>query len=241
MMFSWKQIAEGWDTVPLTVPGLSIGREMGGLCVWHSAEELSLKLKRQIINVNQQEHISNADKGKLLVAARKRLGLNQAQMAEKLNLDPSYLSQLENGRQKVGDFYVERAEELAREFENANQFRNSAEARAAASDYAAPTRESCLQYLERFLDACTDAAKLGWTLVELREHFPLDKWERLNSVPDAVAAQAAKRAVAEVQQPGAESARSHKAASTTGKISSRASRAGAPSGAPPAPPKPAPK
>jgi transcriptional regulator with XRE-family HTH domain len=185
--------------------------------------------------------MTNADKGKLLVAARKRLGFSQAQMAKKLNLDSSYLSQLENGRREVGKFYVERAEELAREFENANQFERSVEATAVSSDYAAPTRESCLQYLDRFLDACTDAAKLGWTLVELREHFPLGKWERLNSVPDAVAAQAAKRAVAEVQQPGAESGRSRKVASTSGKISSRASRAGVPSGAPPAPPKPAPK
>jgi transcriptional regulator with XRE-family HTH domain len=191
--------------------------------------------------MNERERITNVDKGKLLVAARKRLGFNQVQMAEKLNLDSSYLSQLENGRREVGEFYVKRAEEMAREFERINQFRAATGAAQGASGYASPTRESCLQYLEQFLEACTDAAKLGWTLVELREHFPLDKWERLNSVPDAVAAQAAKRAVAEVQQSDAESGRSHKAASTSGKISSRASRAGVPSGARPAPPKPAPK
>jgi transcriptional regulator with XRE-family HTH domain len=181
------------------------------------------------------------DKGKLLMAARKRMGFSQVQMAQKLNLDSTYLSQLENGRREVDESYVQRAEELAREFERANQFRVSADATRTSSGYTAPTREGCLQYLEQFLEACTDAAKLGWTLVELREHFPLDKWERLNSVPDAVAAQAAKRAVAEVQQPGAESGRSRRAASTSGKISSRASRAGAVSGAPPTPPKPAPK
>jgi transcriptional regulator with XRE-family HTH domain len=191
--------------------------------------------------VNEQERITNVEKGKLLVAARKRLGFSQVQMAEKLNLDSSYLSQLENGRREVDEDYVLRAEELAREFENAGRFRATAGAIGTPASYDAPTRESCLRYLEQFLAACTDAAKLGWTLVELREHFPLDKWERLNSVPDAVAAQAAKRAVAEVQQPGAESGRSRKAASTSGKISSRASRAGAPSDAPPVPPKPAPK
>jgi transcriptional regulator with XRE-family HTH domain len=191
--------------------------------------------------VNEQERITNVDKGKLLVTARKRLGFSQVQMAEKLNLDSSYLSQLENGRREVGKFYVERAEELMREFERVNQFRAATGAARESSGYASPTRESCLEYLEQFLEACTDAAKLGWTLVELREHFPLDKWERLNSVPDAVAAQAAKRAVAEVEHRAAESVRSHKAASTSGKTSSRASRAGAASGAPPAPPKPAPK
>jgi transcriptional regulator with XRE-family HTH domain len=190
--------------------------------------------------VNEQERINNVDKGRLLTAARKRLGFSQVQMAAKLNLDPSYLSLLENGRREVDEFYVQRAEEMAREFENASRFRPPA-VTAASSDYVASTRESCLRYFEQFLEACTDAAKLGWTSVELREHFPLDKWERLNSVPDAVAAQAAKRAVAEVEQPGAGSGRSRKAASTSGKISSRASRAGALSGAPPAPPKPAPK
>jgi len=175
------------------------------------------------------------------MAARKRLGFSQVQMAEKLNLDPTYISQLENGRREVDEFYVTRAEELAREFEAVNKIKSSTEAMRETAGHLEPTRESCLQYLRQFLEACTDAAKLGWTAVELKEHFPLDKWARLNSVPDAVAAQAAKRAVAEVQQPGVVYGRSRRAASTSGRISSRASRAGAPSSAPPTPPKPAPK
>jgi len=176
-----------------------------------------------------------------LVAARKRLGYSQVQMAAKLNLDSTYLSQLENGRREVDEFYVQRAEELAREFENANKFKAAASALNEASDQIEPTRESCLQYLKHFLETCTDAAKLGWTAVELKEHFPLNKWTPVSSVPDAVAAQAAKRAVAEVQTPDVVYGRSRKAASTSGKTSSRASRAGAASTAPPAPPKPAPK
>lgn len=175
------------------------------------------------------------------MAARKRLGFSQVQMAEKLNLDPTYISQLENGRREVDEFYVTRAEELAREFEAVNKIKSSTEAMRETSGHMEPTRESCLQYLRQFLEGCTDAAKLGWTAVELKEHFPLDKWTRFNSVPDAVAAQAAKRAVAEVQQPGVVYGRSRRAASTSGRTSSRASRAGAPSNAPPAPPKPAPK
>lgn len=175
------------------------------------------------------------------MAARKRLGFNQVQMAERLNLDSTYLSQLENGRREVDEFYVQRAEEMAREFENANKFKASAEAMRESPGYVTPTREGCLQYLQQFLEACTDAAKLGWTAVELREHFPLDKWARLNSVPDAVAAQAAKRAVVEVQQPDVIYGRSRKAASTSGRTSSRASRADVESSVQPAPPKPAPK
>ena len=191
--------------------------------------------------MNAQKSMTNADKGKLLMAARKRLGLSQVQMAQKLNLDHTYLSQLENGRREVDEFYVQRAEELAREFENVNTFQaTSGEIRDAMAQ-AGPSREGCLEYFKLFLETCTDAARLGWTAVELKQHFPLDKWARLNSVPDAVAAQAATRAVAEVQQPGVVYGRSRKAASTSGKISSRASRAGAASGAPPIPPKPAPK
>ena len=193
------------------------------------------------VKVSQQKNLTNFDKGKLLIASRKRLGFSQVQMAQKLNLDPTYLSQLENGRREVDEFYVQRAEELAREFEQATRLRESAEAIFDSGGQAAPSRESCLQYLQKFLETCTDPARLGWTAVELKEHFPLDKWARLNSVPDAVAAQAATRAVAEVQKPGVVYGRSRKAASTSGKTSSRASRAGAASGAPPAPPNPAPK
>jgi len=193
------------------------------------------------MNVNALKHLTNLDKGKLLMAARKRLGLSQVQMAQKLNLDSTYLSQLENGRREVDEFYVQRAEELAHEFENANKFKAATDEIRESIAQAAPSRESCLEYFREFLATCTDAAKLGWTAVELKQHFPLDKWARLNSVPDAVAAQAATRAVAEVQNRGVVYGRSRKAASTSGRTSARASRAGAASGGPPIPPKPAPK
>jgi transcriptional regulator with XRE-family HTH domain len=201
----------------------------------------SARLKERINNVNDSKHMTNADKGKLLMAARKRLGLSQVQMAQKLNLDSTYLSQLENGRREVDEFYVQRAEEMAREFDHANKFKAVTEEIRESIAQAAPSRESCLEYFRIFLETCTDAARLGWTAVELKQHFPLDKWDRLNSLPDAVAAQAATRAVAEVQKRGVVYGRSRKAASTSGKISSRASRAGAASGGPPIPPKPAPK
>jgi transcriptional regulator with XRE-family HTH domain len=183
---------------------------------------------------------TNTEKGKRLMTARKRLGLNQVQMAEKLNLDSTYLSQLENGRREVDEFYVERAEVWAKEFGNASRIEPAVFSEDAAQ--IMPTREGCLRHFHRFLATCTDAAKLGWTAVELKQHFPLNKWAAgLSSVPDAVAAQAAKRAVAAVHQPGVVYGRSRKAVSTSGKASLRASRAGAPSGARPTPPKRAPK
>jgi transcriptional regulator with XRE-family HTH domain len=193
------------------------------------------------VKVSQHKSLTNFDKGKLLMASRKRLGLSQVQMAQKLNLDSTYLSQLENGRREVDEFYVQRAEELVHDFENTNRFKTTIETFRESVGQGTPSRESCLEYLRQFLETCTDAAKLGWTAVELKQHFPLDKWARLNSVPDAVAAQAATRAVAEVQHSGVVYGRSRKAASTSGKISSQASRAGAESDGPPIPPKRAPK
>jgi transcriptional regulator with XRE-family HTH domain len=191
--------------------------------------------------MSQQKSLTNFEKGKLLMTARKRLGLSQVQMAQKLNLDSSYLSQLENGRREVDEFYVNRGEEMAREFEKTHNRKVSTETIFEATGQPAPTRESCLRYLQQFLETCTDAAKLGWTAIELKEHFPLDKWAQLNSVSDAVAAQAATRAVAAVQKPGVVYGRSRKAVSTSEKTSSRASRAGAASAAPPTPPEPVPK
>ena len=167
--------------------------------------------------------------------------LRQVEMAERLNLDATYLSQLENGRREVDEFYVRWAEELAAEYERVNKLQPEPGNIREAAGNATPTPESCLEYFTRFLETCSDATKLGWTLVELREHFPLDKWARINSVPDAVAEQAAKRAVAEVRRPGVIYGRSRKAALTTGKISSRAARAGEASSPQRASPKPAPE
>jgi transcriptional regulator with XRE-family HTH domain len=76
--------------------------------------------------VSQQQSLTNFDKGAILMAARKRLRFSQVQMAQKLNLDPTYLSQLENGQREVDEFYVQRAEELVREFENANKAKGAA-------------------------------------------------------------------------------------------------------------------
>src|SRR4051794_17126188 len=126
--------------------------------------------------MNAQKSVTNEDKGKLLMTARKRLRLSQVQMGQRLNLDPTYLSQLENGKREVDAFYVQRAEEMAREFERENKFQGTSDEVRDAITQAGPSRESCLEYFREFLETCTDAARLGWTAVELKQHFPLDKW-----------------------------------------------------------------
>ena len=41
-------------------------------------------MNQNISTVNERERIKNVDKGRLLMAARKRMGLSQVQMAEGL-------------------------------------------------------------------------------------------------------------------------------------------------------------
>ena len=92
-------------------------------------------------------------------------------MAEALGLDPSYLSQLENGRRKLDDWYLKKAGEFEK-MKTANVFGNA----TPESFSLQATAEACLTYLTQFLTTCKDPAKVVWTYVELQEHFPLNKW-----------------------------------------------------------------
>lgn len=53
--------------------------------------------------------MTNVEKGVVLLNARKELGWTQEKMARALDIDRSWLLQLEKGRRKVDDYYVERA------------------------------------------------------------------------------------------------------------------------------------
>src|ERR1700722_8252255 len=111
------------------------------------------------------------EKAKQLREMRRRLDWTQQQMAEALGLDPSYLSQLENGRRKLDDWYLKKAGEFEKS-KTANIFGS-----VTPESYSLQsTAESCVTYLKQFLGTCKDPAKIVWTYVELQEHFPLDKW-----------------------------------------------------------------
>jgi transcriptional regulator with XRE-family HTH domain len=111
------------------------------------------------------------EKAKQLREMRRRLEWTQQQMAEALGLDPSYLSQLENGRRKLDDWYLKKASEFEKSKAAGILGDGSAESYSLQS-----TAESCIAYLREFLTTCKDPAKIVWTYVELQEHFPLDKW-----------------------------------------------------------------
>src|SRR5580692_6666075 len=126
--------------------------------------------------MSSQKPAIKPEKARQLREMRRRLEWTQQQMAEALGLDPSYLSQLENGRRKLDDWYLKKAGEFEKT-KSLNIFGN-----VTPESYSLQsTAESCLAYLKQFLSTCKDPAKIIWTYVELQEHFPLDKW----SVPDA--------------------------------------------------------
>ena len=108
--------------------------------------------------------LSNLEKGKRLKDVRRQLGWSQDEMAKALKVTRSWLSQLESGSRVVDEYYLERAETILREQPGTN---SPGEASAQA----------CRAYLNEFLATCDDTAKLGWTLVELKDRFPLDRWK----------------------------------------------------------------
>jgi transcriptional regulator with XRE-family HTH domain len=121
--------------------------------------------------MSAQKPLIKTEKARQLREMRRRLEWTQQQMAEALGLDPSYLSQLENGRRKLDDWYLKKASEFEKSKSPSLIGSGSADAYSLES-----TAESCLAYLRQFLTLCKDPAKIVWTYVELQEHFPLDKW-----------------------------------------------------------------
>ena len=121
--------------------------------------------------MNQSKPTIKTEKARQLREMRRRLEWTQQQMAEALGLDPSYLSQLENGRRKLDDWYLKKAGEFEK-MKTANIFGNA----TPESFSLQATAEACITYLTQFLSTCKDPAKVVWTYVELQEHFPLTKW-----------------------------------------------------------------
>jgi transcriptional regulator with XRE-family HTH domain len=73
--------------------------------------------------------------------------------SDELQINWQMISQLLSKDKKLGEYRVEETQE-----------------------------QLCRAHLEQFLDACDgDPARLGWTLIELRERFPLNKWEKASS------------------------------------------------------------
>jgi len=61
--------------------------------------------------------LTNLEKAKFLRRVRKEMNLTQVQMAGILGLDDTYLSQFENDKRDISDWYVEKAQQALTEFE----------------------------------------------------------------------------------------------------------------------------
>ncbi|HEX3624279.1 MAG TPA: helix-turn-helix transcriptional regulator [Verrucomicrobiae bacterium] len=146
--------------------------------------------------MSAQKSASKTEKAKQLRDVRHRLQWTQQQMAEALGLDASYLSQLENGRRKLDDWYLKKAGEFEKG-KTAKIYDKS-----TPDAYSMQTSaESCLAYLTRFLGTCKVPAHVVWTYVELQQRFPLEKWtapeQEINSAqPSAAVEKAPKPAAA---------------------------------------------
>jgi transcriptional regulator with XRE-family HTH domain len=146
--------------------------------------------------MSSQKSASKTEKAKQLRDVRHRLQWTQQQMAEALGLDASYLSQLENGRRKLDDWYLKKAGEFEKGKSTKIYDKTTPEAYSMQT-----SAESCISYLTRFLGTCQEPAQVVWTYVELQQRFPLEKWTapepEINSeLPSSVADKALKPAVA---------------------------------------------
>jgi transcriptional regulator with XRE-family HTH domain len=148
----------------------------------------------------QPKKLNNFEKGGRLRDLRKERGYTQRQMAGVLDIDATYLSQLENGRKEVRDWHLRKAEAWAGGFDKSIKVKVAALPGEAAAGGA---RFRCHAYLDRVLDACAgDEDQLSWTYVELTRHFPFPTREggRLataNSTKPSDAAKLARRAAGE--------------------------------------------
>lgn len=138
---------------------------------------------------------TKTEKAKQLRDVRHRLQWTQQQMAEALGLDASYLSQLENGRRKLDDWYLKKAGEF--EKGKATKIYDKTTPEAYSMQTSA---ESCIAYLTRFLGTCKEPAHVVWTYVELQQRFPLEKWTapepEINSAQPSAAAEKAPKPTA---------------------------------------------
>jgi hypothetical protein len=133
-------------------------------------------------------------------------------MATALGLDVSYISQLENSKRTVDEWYITRAQEIERHHSHIEKSKLDALAEQGPDYLAARSSEiraKAHRHLDIVLDACRDDLdSLSWTYVELRRHFPAASPDTSDDPLSLVVGDTAGRVVAEAaRQQQAESQR----------------------------------
>lgn len=116
------------------------------------------KSTAQIYQKSQKESmktLTNIEKGRSLRTIRKTLHFTQNQMAERLELDPTYLSQLENGSRPVDEWYLQKAQQI---FEKSN----------SGSEHTEPSRKGDeVEYWQKRAEAAESALEMIRSLLKL--------------------------------------------------------------------------
>jgi len=108
------------------------------------------------------------------------MGLNQEEMGKKLDLEKTYISQLECARKPLSDYILEKAENILREFKKSKGVKGEEMREGVGWEgQEVVLRGRSHQHLDQVLDGCKhDAYRLAWTYEELKRRFPLrDKAE----------------------------------------------------------------
>lgn len=126
---------------------------------------------------------------------RKSIGWTQVQLSAALELDPTYLSQLENGRKPLDDSYLRKARDIKANIENAKKVKGvygegGAPPGVAMKDepgFQTQLRVKCHRHIDQYLDGC-DREQMAWALVELKRRFPVDSNSpRTDEIPEQIA------------------------------------------------------
>jgi hypothetical protein len=146
----------------------------------------------------------------LVDEVRKEVKVSNAKIAKALDIDDSYLSMLKRGLKppppmdadiwsspfmRHGAISVEwlRDGKGESKFNIDNVRKSLSETMLLTERYSKqPSPElECREYLGRFLETCKgDPARLGWTLIELQKHFPLNMWpEEGGTIPGVSSAE----------------------------------------------------
>lgn len=140
------------------------------------------------------------EQNRRLKSLRNRLGLSQAQMAERLGITREWVSNLETGSAKIQELHIYKLDEIEKSLHSEYLSKGSpapskageiADRRANSSlnlnpafrsPPEEPTADRCLSYLADYLREISRVpGAVGYTWIQLQKHFSMEEAKRLAS------------------------------------------------------------
>lgn len=144
------------------------------------------------VNRKNEENAQREIFARRVLSCRKKMGVSQTVLAEKLGVS---MRSVQDWEARISVPQPENIHKLCAIFACSTAYllgMDGGESTAGHTVNDGPisdTARQCREHFEAFMSSCEDQPlRLSWTLVELREHFPLSKWARnpLGSLPDPV-------------------------------------------------------